>query len=163
MLASWLDDYIGGRCDRADMQASFLSVCRSNPDAPWDALALLDQYQRRGRIDVALARSLKADIAQLVFGVANQTGAPPRDPTGDARHHRLALAQADRRERVPTDRGRRAPVRRSHVVPPRVRSGDASAEPEVREEVQERAGRLRIEPAGLARGRGSGRTSARSL
>jgi serine/threonine protein kinase len=55
------------------MQASFLSVCRSNPDAPWDALALLDQYQRRGRIDVALARSLKTDIAQLVFGVANQT------------------------------------------------------------------------------------------
>ena len=73
VLASWLDDYIAGRCDRADMQASFLSVCRSNPDAPWDALALLDQYQRRGRIDMALARSLKTDIAQLVFGVANQT------------------------------------------------------------------------------------------
>ncbi|HEY0943141.1 MAG TPA: protein kinase [Steroidobacter sp.] len=73
VLASWLDDYICGRCDRADMQAQFLSVCRSNPDAPWDALALLDQYQRRGRIDVSLARSLKTDIAQLVFGVANQT------------------------------------------------------------------------------------------
>ncbi|MDY6947316.1 MAG: protein kinase, partial [Pseudomonadota bacterium] len=73
VLASWLDDYISGRCDRADMQAQFLSVCRSNPDAPWDALALLDQYQRRGRIDMALARSLKTDIAQLVFGVANQT------------------------------------------------------------------------------------------
>jgi hypothetical protein len=81
VLASWLDDYAGGRCDRADMQESFLSVCRRNPDAPWDALALLDQYQRRGRIDAALARTLKADIAQLVFGNANQTGAPPRDPT----------------------------------------------------------------------------------
>jgi serine/threonine protein kinase len=81
VLASWLDDYAGGRCDRADMQESFLSVCRSNPDAPWDALALLDQYQRRGRIDGSLARTLKADIAQLVFGNANQTGAPPRDPT----------------------------------------------------------------------------------
>jgi serine/threonine protein kinase len=81
VLASWLDDYAGGRCDRADMQESFLSVCRSNSDAPWDALALLDQYQRRGRIDAALARTLKTDIAQLVFGNANQTGAPPRDPT----------------------------------------------------------------------------------
>jgi serine/threonine protein kinase len=80
VLASWLDDYIGGRCDRADMQESFLSVCRSNPDAPWDALALLDQYQRRGRIDSSLARTLKTDIAQLVFGNANQTGTP-RDPT----------------------------------------------------------------------------------
>jgi hypothetical protein len=81
VLASWLDDYAGGRCDRADMQESFLSVCRSNPDAPWDALALLDQYQRRGRIDAELARTLKADIAHLVFGNANQTGAPPRDKT----------------------------------------------------------------------------------
>jgi serine/threonine protein kinase len=81
VLASWLDDYAGGRCDREDMQESFLSVCRSNSDAPWDALALLDQYQRRGKIDAALARTLKADIAQMVFGNANQTGAPPRDPT----------------------------------------------------------------------------------
>jgi serine/threonine protein kinase len=80
VLASWLDDYAGGRCERADMQESFLSVCRSNPDAPWDALALLDQYQRRGKLDAALARTLKADIAQLVFGNANQTGTP-RDPT----------------------------------------------------------------------------------
>lgn len=88
VLASWLDDYISGQCDRADMQAQFLSVCRSNPDAPWDALALLDQYQRRGRIDVALARSLKTDIAQLVFGVANQTetkadGSPDNQDTTD--------------------------------------------------------------------------------
>ena len=81
VLTSWLEDYASGRCDRADMQESFLSVCRSNPDAPWDALALLDQYQRRGKIDSALARTLKSDIAQLVFGNANQTGAPPRDPT----------------------------------------------------------------------------------
>ena len=73
VLAAWLDDYIAGRCDRARMHESFLDVCRSNPEAPWDALALLDQYQRRGRVDVALARSLKAEIAQLVFGVATQT------------------------------------------------------------------------------------------
>jgi Protein kinase domain/Calx-beta domain len=77
VLAGWLDDYAVGRCDRSDMQESFLSVCRSNSDAPWDALALLDQYQRRGRIDGELAQSLKTDIAQLVFGVANQTEAPP--------------------------------------------------------------------------------------
>ncbi|MFL6577013.1 MAG: serine/threonine protein kinase [Povalibacter sp.] len=72
-LATWLDDYAAGRCDRAQMQASFLEICRSNPEAPWDALALLDQYQRRGRIDASLARSLKSDIAQLVFGVIDQT------------------------------------------------------------------------------------------
>lgn len=72
-LATWLDNYTAGRCDRGRMQTSFLEICRSNPEAPWDALALLDQYQRRGRIDATLARSLKSDIAQLVFGVVNQT------------------------------------------------------------------------------------------
>ena len=84
LLSSWLDNYIAGRCDRAQMHSSFLEVCRTNPEAQWDALALLDQYQRRGRVDLALARSLKADIAQLVFGVANQNSAAPRqtdDPT----------------------------------------------------------------------------------
>src|SRR4051812_36281393 len=84
VLAGWLDDYAAGRCDREDMQASFLEICRSNPEAPWDALALLDQYQRRGRIDASLARSLKSDIAQLVFGVVDQTEdseqPPPKQP-----------------------------------------------------------------------------------
>jgi serine/threonine protein kinase len=80
LLSSWLDNYIAGRCDRAQMHSSFLEVCRTNPEAQWDALALLDQYQRRGRVDLGLARSLKADIAQLVFGVTNQSSAAPRPP-----------------------------------------------------------------------------------
>ena len=41
VLTSWLDDYVAGRCERADMEASFLSLCRQNPEAPWDALALV--------------------------------------------------------------------------------------------------------------------------
>jgi hypothetical protein len=76
VLSSWLDDFAAGKCEREDMVESFLSVCRSNADAPWDALALLDQYQRRGKIDPGLVRELKAQIAQLVFGVASQTEAP---------------------------------------------------------------------------------------
>jgi serine/threonine protein kinase len=118
VLASWLDDYIGGRCDRADMQESFLSVCRSNPDAPWDALALLDQYQRRGRIDMTLARSLKTDIAQLVFGVANQTEQPPEgseaspDTTGTRWRKLMAARDAgsDEEEEVEEPALPRAPA-----------------------------------------------------
>ncbi|HWK73495.1 MAG TPA: protein kinase [Povalibacter sp.] len=107
ILANWLDDYTAGRCDRAQMQASFLEICRSNPEAPWDALALLDQYQRRGRVDATLARSLKSDIAQLVFGVANQTEEPDitdaqevdstTDTTG-SRWRRLAEHSAESRK-----------------------------------------------------------------
>lgn len=102
VLASWLDDYTAGRCDRAEMQASFLQICRGNPEAPWDALALLDQYQRRGRVDALLARSLKSDIAQLVFGVANQAedqqeqAATSDDATLDTNGSRWRQILADR-------------------------------------------------------------------
>ncbi|HEY6644686.1 protein kinase domain-containing protein [Povalibacter sp.] len=110
-LAIWLDDYTAGRCDRARMQASFLEICRSNPEAPWDALALLDQYQRRGRVDPGVARTLKSDIAQLVFGVVNQSEdegetvapqAPTTDPapasadTTGTRWRRMAAAEQGR-------------------------------------------------------------------
>jgi serine/threonine protein kinase len=107
-LATWLDDYAAGRCDRTQMQSSFLEICRSNPEAPWDALALLDQYQRRGRIDAALARSLKSDIAQLVFGVVDQTEdeedlQPPQQepepgPGADTTGTRWRKLMADREE-----------------------------------------------------------------
>jgi len=97
VLSAWLDDYIAGRCDRAKMHESFLDVCRSNPEAPWDALALLDQYQRRGRVDVGLARSLKAEIAQLVFGVANQTEeVPDSEATLDTTGSRWRKLYAER-------------------------------------------------------------------
>ena len=87
VLAGWLNDYSEGRCELEDVQESFLSVCRSDPDAPWDALALLDQYTRRGRIEADLAQSLKSDIEKLVFGEgrtpATRPGAVPR--TGETR------------------------------------------------------------------------------
>src|ERR1043165_3475220 len=100
LLSSWLDNYIAGRCDRAQMHSSFLDVCRTNPEAQWDALALLDQYQRRGRVDVALARFRKADIAQL--GSASPTRTPrhldnrtilpkPPDHAGAKQQHNARL------------------------------------------------------------------------
>jgi hypothetical protein len=141
VLASWLDDYAGGRCDRADMQESFLSVCRSNPDAPWDALALIDQYQRRGKLDGPLARTLKADIAQLVFGNASQTGAPPRDPTEAA----LDTTGSRWRKLVAENDPQTADVEPSFVDPTLFRRDfDPATRPptqKVREEAQQQAPR----------------------
>jgi serine/threonine protein kinase len=78
VLASWLDDHAAGRCERADMEESFLSVCRKDPEASWDALALLDQYQRLGRVDAQIARDLKSQIAQLAVGAPKQSESQPR-------------------------------------------------------------------------------------
>jgi hypothetical protein len=71
VLARWLNDYIAGRCGGAEMQESVLRLCRSHPDVPWDALTLLEHY-RGSHLDEVLVRSLKVEIAQLVFGEAHQ-------------------------------------------------------------------------------------------
>lgn len=77
VLSGWLDDYSEDRCELADLQEAFLSVCRRDPEASWDALALLDQYTRRGRIEPELAQALKTDIEKLVFGQGRVKGASP--------------------------------------------------------------------------------------
>jgi hypothetical protein len=117
VLSGWLNDYSAGRCERADMQASFLDICKSNPEAPWDALALLDQYQRRGRIDAALARTLKSDIAQLVFGASNQTEGP-----------REATPRKEEDAANTTGSGWRKRSEPTRVVPP-VRKQESIADP----------------------------------
>jgi serine/threonine protein kinase len=77
VLTSWLDDFAAGRCEREDLEEAFMSVCGADSEASWDALALLDQYQRLGRVDVDLARGLKAKISQLAIG-GPQAKRPPR-------------------------------------------------------------------------------------
>ncbi|HEX2494300.1 MAG TPA: hypothetical protein VHK24_11030, partial [Steroidobacter sp.] len=79
VLASWLEDYSEGRCELEDLRQSLLSICRTDPDAPWDALALLDQYTRRGRITPDLAQVLKTDVERLVFGDARAS--TPSEPS----------------------------------------------------------------------------------
>ncbi|HKQ83737.1 MAG TPA: protein kinase [Steroidobacteraceae bacterium] len=88
VLAAWLEAHAAGECDTPTMQGGFLDVCRRNHEAPWDALALLDQYQRRGKLEPEVARVLKSEIAQMVFGTPTEAGAharesaPPTQPSG---------------------------------------------------------------------------------
>ena len=79
VLASWLEAHAAGECDTPTMEGGFLEVCRRNHEAPWDALALLDQYQRRGKLEPDLARVLKSEIAQMVFGAPTESGAHVRE------------------------------------------------------------------------------------
>lgn len=68
VLSGWLDDLQAGRCERADLEEAFISVCSSDSEASWVALSLLDRYQRLRRVDPELARELKSRISQLAVG-----------------------------------------------------------------------------------------------
>ena len=88
VIASWLDDHSDGRCDTEDLREAVRSVCQRDPDAPWEALALLDQYTRRSRITPELAQSLKADIEKQVFGQNRRP--PPVRPENAERREAVA-------------------------------------------------------------------------
>ncbi len=137
VLAGWLDDFQAGRCERADMEEAFLSVCSSDAEAPWGALSLLDRYQRLGRIDVELARELKSKISQLAVG-AKEAGPRPKPQATAAARSRQASddepesGHTDDIEPVSTTR-RRLP-RGDAAMPPRVPLRDAEEAEEEEEE-----------------------------
>jgi hypothetical protein len=91
VIASWLDDHSEGRCETEDLREAIRSICQSDPDAPWEGLALLDQYARRNRITPELAQSLKADIEKQVFG-QHRRAAPVEDKGAGAERRQAAAA-----------------------------------------------------------------------
>ncbi len=100
VLAGWLDDYAADRCGRDDVRAIFSSVSRSSTEAPWIALALLDQYQRLDRIDTSLALELKSEVNQLVFGAPQPSAGSRLVTPAVKQHHTVQSRHAQRRDLV---------------------------------------------------------------
>ncbi len=98
VLAGWLDDYIAERCDLDDLNMTFVSVVKTNVEASWVALALLDQYQRLGRIDSSLATVLKTKINQLALGAPATLIASPLALSTTTRH--TAKSETTRRSEI---------------------------------------------------------------
>ncbi len=59
-----LDDLVRGECTEADFLEEVWSHREVAPDSVWNIVALLDQRYRRGKMPVALFRSLQSKIAQ---------------------------------------------------------------------------------------------------
>ena len=68
VIKTYLDDYAVGRLTADELSARLTSLCSGNSEAAWEALSLLDQYNRRGLIATELFRSIKATIHAVVFG-----------------------------------------------------------------------------------------------
>ena len=131
VLGGWLDDYHAGRCDRADMEEAFISVCSSDSEAPWEALSLLDRYQRLGRIEVDLARELKSKISQIAVGAPKGVAARPKPQRAPAKQEAIegspaAPNQTDDIE--PAQTAIRSPRKDAAPVPPPIPLRDAEEE-----------------------------------
>src|SRR5688572_27610162 len=67
ILKAQLDDFASGACDIDDLRDALLEICAKTDDAGWEALALLDQYQRRSVLEPQTAKNLKDQVQHAVF------------------------------------------------------------------------------------------------
>src|ERR1700677_1526276 len=67
VVQAWLDALSTGACDEQEFLRAVEKLTRRSLDAGWDALALLDQYFRLGKIPTELFGSIKSRLgSQLV-------------------------------------------------------------------------------------------------
>lgn len=142
VLGGWLDDYHAGRCDRADMEEAFISVCSTDAEAPWDALSLLDRYQRLGRIEVDVARELKSKISQIAVGAPKASAARPKPPSRppvqqEASDEPSSVAPNETFDIEPMKTAIRRPASEDTVVPAPIPLRNAEEEEEDEEEEEE--------------------------
>ncbi len=57
-LCHQLEEFTSGRCSALAFAHGLAAFCRAQPEQAWQALALIDQYHRRGKISVEVYRAL---------------------------------------------------------------------------------------------------------
>jgi hypothetical protein len=60
---------VRGECSAAQFLQELPALCDAAPDAAWDALALIDQYHRRGKLSAELFQTLRQRIERHALGV----------------------------------------------------------------------------------------------
>ena len=72
-----LDALSKGEIDPETLLNNVKARARLEPDYDWEVLSLLDQYYRRGKIDVEVFRTLKNGFAEYILGPKNSAPAHP--------------------------------------------------------------------------------------
>ncbi|HTU59414.1 MAG TPA: hypothetical protein VMF89_13285, partial [Polyangiales bacterium] len=60
---------VRGECSAAEFLQELPALCDAAPDAAWDALSLIDQYHRRGKLSAELFETLRQRIERHALGV----------------------------------------------------------------------------------------------
>jgi hypothetical protein len=87
-LQQKFDDFVRGSSQADAFEYELLVLCKAAPQRSWEALALLDQHYRRGKISLDLCRTLRHKIERQVLGLpvavappVAQLAAPPVAPS----------------------------------------------------------------------------------
>ncbi len=68
-LQQRLDAFVSGACSPDAFVQELSVLCDATPDSAWDALSLIDQYYRRGKLSADLFRTVSFRIERHVLGV----------------------------------------------------------------------------------------------
>jgi hypothetical protein len=68
-LQQRLDAFVNGECSPDALVQELSAFCETTPASTWDVLSLIDQYHRRGKLPVALFRTVKYKIERHVVGI----------------------------------------------------------------------------------------------
>ena len=87
----WLEALASGACDENEFLHTIGGLLETTPDAAWEALAQLEQYFRRGKMDPALFRSLKSRLEGLgINGADEPVHHTVATPVPEVVHHTVA-------------------------------------------------------------------------
>jgi hypothetical protein len=75
-LQDTFSDFSRGVISPAAFEHALLTLCRQTPDRAWEALALLDQHYRRGRVAAELQYSLRHRIERQALGIESYQPEP---------------------------------------------------------------------------------------
>jgi hypothetical protein len=79
-LQQKFDDFVRGSIQADAFEYELLVLCKAAPQRSWEALALLDQHYRRGKISPDLCRTLRHKIERQVLGLPVALAPPVEHP-----------------------------------------------------------------------------------
>jgi hypothetical protein len=95
-LQQTFDEFARGVISPETFQHELLTLCKTTPDQAWEALALLDQHFRRGKIPAELQQSLRHRIQRQALGIESyqpqRARAIPVAPDADAEEPTIETA-----------------------------------------------------------------------
>jgi serine/threonine protein kinase len=126
----WLDALAGGLCTPEAFLAGMREHIDGDPDESWEALSLLDQYYRRGKIKPEIFHTVKSQLEGSALNVDEDTVAETVANASAGVRPAAARAQAQAQTRA-----RRAPAHASSPAAPgaAVESAARDARPASRE------------------------------
>ena len=72
----WLDALASGSCDAPAFLRAMHGRFSADPDGTFEVLSQLDQYYRRGRIEIETFKKVKTALAEMVLGIGSVPPAP---------------------------------------------------------------------------------------